>query len=308
MPLRSTARESLAKIMRWSGAPEVLRRTHRRGHAAILFYHDPKPQVLDAHLRYLRRHFRFTTLDTVVDAIQRRDWSGVPDGAAVLTLDDGHRGNYDLLPVFKAHGIRPTIYLCSQVVATNRRFWFQQPGWKPGVHAEPYKRMRSAARIDAMKREQGFELEREYPDGERQALSRAEIEAMAPSVDFQVHTRFHPILQQCAAEEAWEEIAESKRELEQLLGRECRHFSYPNGDYQEREVELARRAGFASARTVDLGWASLSSDPHRLKVFGISDDASIDKLALQLSGIPGYVQRLAQGQRGGKWPITPQAL
>ena len=307
MPLRSAAREGIAKVVRWSGAPAVLRRTHRRRHATILFYHDPKPAVMDAHLRHLRRHFHFTTLDTVVDAIQRRDCSDVPDGAAVLTLDDGHRGNFDLLPVFQRHGVTPTIYLCSQVVATRRRFWFQQPGWKPGVHAEPYKHMRSADRIDTLKRELGFELEGEYPEQERQALTRAEIDAMAPFVDFEVHTRFHPILQQCTAEEAWEEIAESKRELEQMLGRECRHFSYPNGDYTAREVELVRRAGFASARTVDLGWAKLSSDPYRLKVFGISDDASIDKLSMQLSGIPGYVQRAMQGQRGGLWPITPPA-
>ncbi|MCU0668678.1 MAG: polysaccharide deacetylase family protein, partial [Myxococcota bacterium] len=80
------------------------------------------------------------------------------------------------------------------------------------------------------------------------------------------------------------------------------------GDYRDREAEFARRAGFASARTVDLGWTHAGSDPYRLKSFGINDDASIDMLATQLSGIPGYVRRLMQGSRGGRWPaISPSA-
>ena len=300
---RSAARDGSAKMLRWTGAPEAVRRAHRRNHCAILLYHDPSPAVLDAHLSWLRTRFTFTTLDAVVDAIHAHDWSGVPEGALVVTLDDGHRRNYELLPVFRRHGVRPTIYLCTQVVGTRRRFWFQAPGVDP----QPYKGVANAARLDALKREHGFEPEREYPDGERQALSREEIEEMAPYVDFEIHTRFHPVLPQCSDEEAWREIAESKRELEDLLGRECRHFSYPNGDYFGREVEYARRAGFASARTVDLGWTHVASDPLRLKIFGVSDDASLDMLATQLSGIPGYLRRLLQGQRGGMWPVTPPA-
>jgi peptidoglycan/xylan/chitin deacetylase (PgdA/CDA1 family) len=301
MSLRSLAREAPAHLLRWSGAPWLLRRTHRRGCAAILLYHDPAPAILDAHFAWLRAHgFTFTTLDAVVDAIARRDVSALPDGALVVTLDDGHRGNHALLPVFRAHGVVPTIYLCTQVVATERRFWFQQPD----LDTQPYKRLRNAQRIEALRRDCGFEPERAYPPAERQALSAREIDEMAPFVDFEVHTRFHPVLTQCGDDEAFEEIAASKRELEARLGRACPHFSYPNGDYLAREVELARRAGFASARTIDLGWTRPDTDPFRLPCFGIADDASVPMLEAQLSGIPGYVRRRLQGQRGGRWPVT----
>jgi peptidoglycan/xylan/chitin deacetylase (PgdA/CDA1 family) len=292
----------LARAICATGAPALLRRAHRR-HATVLLYHDPSPAVMDAHLAWLLPRFTATTLDVVVDAIHARDWSRVPEGALVVTLDDGHRRNYDLLPVFRRHGVRPTIYLCSQVIGTDRRFWFQAPG----VNPDAFKHLSNAARLEALKARYEFEPERAAPAGERQALSLAEIEEMAPHVDFQVHTRFHPMLQQCTEAEAWEEVAGSKRELEALLGRECRHFSYPNGDYFDREVELVRRAGFASARTVDLGWTHAESDPYRLKIFGISDDVSVPMLASQLSGIPGYVRRLAQGRRGGMWPVIAPA-
>ncbi|RIL01575.1 MAG: polysaccharide deacetylase [Proteobacteria bacterium] len=302
MSLRSLAREAPAQMLRWSGAPWLLRRATRRN-AAILLYHDPSPAVMDAHLAWLRERYAFTTLDAVVDAIARGDASALPERALVVTLDDGHRGNHALLPVFRRHGVVPTIYLCTQVVGTARRFWFQQPG----RDVQPYKRLRNEERIAALARECGFAPERAYPPEERQALCDAEIAEMAPWVDFQPHTRFHPVLTQCSDDEAWREIAGSKRELEERLGRPCRHFSYPNGDYREREVEMARRAGYASARTIDLGWARAGGDLFRLPCFGIADDATIPMLVAQLSGIPGYVRRRLQGQRGGRWPVTQPA-
>jgi peptidoglycan/xylan/chitin deacetylase (PgdA/CDA1 family) len=301
--LRTLAREATAEALRLSGATALLRRAHRRGCATILFYHDPKPAVLDAHLTHLRRHFQFTTLDAIVRSVESSDFSALPDHALVVTFDDGHRGNYDLLPVFRRHGVVPTIYLVSQIVGTGRRFWFQLPG----SDSEPYKDLSNRERLQRLRRDTGFEQEREYPLRERQALSDAEIDEMAPHVDFQVHTRFHPILTQCSDEEAWEEIAASKRELEARLGRECRHFAYPNGDYGGRDRELARKAGFASARTIAPGWASAVSDPFALPCFGITDTASVRILRAQLSGIPTYIRSHTVGIRNpGPWqPATP---
>jgi peptidoglycan/xylan/chitin deacetylase (PgdA/CDA1 family) len=301
--LRTLAREATAEALRLSGAPALLRRAHRRGFATILFYHDPKPGVLDAHLAHLRRRFQFTTLDAIVRSVERDDFSALPDHALALTFDDGHRGNYELLPVFRRHGVVPTIYLVSQVVGTGRRFWFQLPG----SDSEPYKDLPNAERLARLARDTGYTPDREYPLGERQALTDAEIDEMAPYVDFQVHTRFHPILGRCSDEEAWEEIAGSKRELEERLGRECRHFSYPNGDFGSRDRALVRKAGFASARTTALGWTRPGTDPFELPCFGITDTSSVRVLDIQLSGIASYIRRRTVGiHNPGPWqPASP---
>lgn len=302
MSSRTIAREATAEILRLSGAPWLLRRRHRRGFAAILFYHDPQPAVLDAHLAWLRTRHTLVTLDEIVRALDAGDLEALPESSVALTFDDGHRGNYALLPVFRRHGVVPTIYLCSQIVGTGRRFWFQLPG----VDSEPYKALANRERVGALKRDVGFEPEREYALAERQALSDREIDEMAPFVDFQVHTRFHPVLPRCDADEAWEEIAVSKRELEERLGRACRHFSYPNGDFGPRDAELARRAGFASARTTELGWVGAGADPFRLPCFGITDTASVRVLGAQLSGIPSWVRRRTVGIRNpGPWQPSP---
>ena len=110
--------------------------------------------------------------------------------------------------------------------------------------------------------------------------------------DLGAHTRFHPILVTCDDEECWEEISLSRKELTPLVGREFDQFAYPNGDYSEREVGFVKQAGFASARTCDPGWNDAKTDRFRLKGIYIDDEASVDKFAVQLTGVPALARRL----------------
>ena len=51
----------------------------------------------------------------------------------------------------------------------------------------------------------------------------------------------------------------AKRIWKRFWGLKCSHFSYPNGDYTEREIEIVEAGGFRSARTTDLGWNTLET-------------------------------------------------
>jgi peptidoglycan/xylan/chitin deacetylase (PgdA/CDA1 family) len=99
-------------------------------------------------------------------------------------------------------------------------------------------------------------------------------------------------------------VARSREEVEDLVGRQCEHFSYPNGDYLERELDYVRKAGYRSAGSLDLGWNDVNTDPYRLRVQGITDDASVSMLSAQLSGVPTYLWRLTRGRWDGRWPTT----
>jgi hypothetical protein len=61
---------------------------------------------------------------TSVDARRTRDFSKLPPKALVVTLDDGHRSNSALKDVLERHNIPITIFLCSGLIGTHRRFWF----------------------------------------------------------------------------------------------------------------------------------------------------------------------------------------
>jgi peptidoglycan/xylan/chitin deacetylase (PgdA/CDA1 family) len=303
MGWKALVREGVARTVRGSGLPSAVRAVTRR-RVTIAFYHDPSPERFEAHVRYLDAHYRFTTLDAVVDALRDGDWSGIPERALVFTFDDGHRGNHRLLPVFRRYRIRPTIYLCSQIVGTQRGYWVNEP--MPGGRIQALKRVPDEERLRVLREATGYEPLAPRP-GPRQALSRDEILEMASDVDFGSHTRTHPILTQCSDERALEEIEGSRHDLEALLGRPCRHFCPPNGDWGEREVELARKAGYDSSRTTDVGWVGPGSDPYRLRVAALSDDVTVDVLAAQLSGLPRFVRNLSRGRLGAAEIQTPVA-
>jgi peptidoglycan/xylan/chitin deacetylase (PgdA/CDA1 family) len=294
--MASWLREAIAVGIRASGIPLLVRHAVARRKATILVYHDPSPEVLESHLRYLAPRYRFVTLDRLVDAIRTRDWSGMPPHSAVLTIDDGHRGNARLGPLFEKYGVRPTLYLVSRVVGTSRHFWFRHVG----EACYPLMPHANARRLALLRERFGFTLTSEYAPDERHALSAEEIAVLGRSMDFGSHTCFHPILTTCSDEECERELRDSKRDLEALVGRECRHFSYPNGDYSERELRMAREAGYLSARTVDVGWNDVDTDPYRLRIIGVSDDASLNVLAVQLSGFTMFLRYLCAGSLSGR--------
>jgi peptidoglycan/xylan/chitin deacetylase (PgdA/CDA1 family) len=63
------------------------------------------------------------------------------------------------------------------------------------------------------------------------------------------HTRTHRTLPNEPEEAVWSELAGSKRTLEDQLGAEVRHLSYPGGQFSRATVEAAAAAGYRCAYT-----------------------------------------------------------
>jgi peptidoglycan/xylan/chitin deacetylase (PgdA/CDA1 family) len=67
------------------------------------------------------------------------------------------------------------------------------------------------------------------------------------------HTLTHPHLTRLSAAQAREEIAASKKLLEDLFGVPIRHFCYPYGDWNPAVRDLVAAAGYDTACTADWG-------------------------------------------------------
>jgi peptidoglycan/xylan/chitin deacetylase (PgdA/CDA1 family) len=63
-------------------------------------------------------------------------------------------------------------------------------------------------------------------------------------VEIGSHTRTHPHLVRLSDAELQRELAQSKQELEDELGRPCPYVAYPYGDVDERVAAAARAAGY----------------------------------------------------------------
>lgn len=271
------------KILRFSGIALLWREMVQRGKVTFLLFHDMDVDDAERNFTYLKRHYNIIGLHDYLEAV--RGDKKLPKKAVVLTFDDGHVSNYKLLPIIEKLGVSVTVFLCSSIVGTNRHFWFRHSdAVKPNV--ESLKRLANAERLQELQM-MGFEQNKEYED--RQALSSREIEKMKPFVDFQSHTCYHPILPQCDDATACEEISASKKQLE-LFGLDIYALSYPNGDYSERDIKLAKGAGYQCGITVDSGYNMLHSDLFRLKRFSVNDAKSITELMVKASGIYALIK------------------
>lgn len=72
-----------------------------------------------------------------------------------------------------------------------------------------------------------------------------------PLVTIGAHTHTHPVLTRRAPWTAYREMKTSKRRIEEVIGREVRHFSYPYGRNNFLVRFLARLAGFQWAFTTE---------------------------------------------------------
>ncbi|RKU33134.1 polysaccharide deacetylase [Candidatus Poribacteria bacterium] len=286
--MRSFLKNLVASVVCLLGIPVFIREWVCQNRVAVLLYHDPKPAVFAKHIAFLSRHYTLISLDTLVAGIHRSDFSEIPPKSVVITIDDGHAGNFELLPIFKQYQICPTFYVCTQIINTHRHFWFKVDG-QSKAEKERLKRLSNAERLAHLKNTADFEPEKIYPD--RQALNMSEIKEMAAYVNFQPHTQFHSILPRCTETECKQEILGSKTDLEGIWGIECTHFSYPNGDWSEREVEVVKAGGFRSARTTEIGWNTLDTSPYQLKAVPITDTAGLTLFRAELTTIPQRISR-----------------
>ena len=133
-----------------------------------------------------------------------------------ITFDDGYRDNYTLAyPLLKQHGIPFTVYVTTSFIDN------QQPMWW-------------------------------YPN-EQLGLSSDELKQLDadPLCTIGAHTVSHPKLDTLTREQQYQEIAESKQALEDILGHEVRHFSFPHGAYNEETLDICHELGF---QTVVKAW------------------------------------------------------
>lgn len=298
MKAKTILKEIAARAMLLSAIPLFIRLTAARRGCGILIYHNPKPEALDRHLHYLKRHYSFIPLSALCDAIGSGDDSALLGGKLVLTIDDGHAGNARLIPIFRKHGIRPTIYVCSSVVGTEQVFWWQHKA----ARALGLNRLKNLPNAERLRLLEPYVPLKDPEQKSRTALSREEIAALAAVADVQSHTRSHPILTQCDDAARGAEIAGSKGEVETFTGKPCVDFAYPNGNYGAREVAVLKEAGFRSARTCDLGWNDKATDPFKLRGIPIADDASVSWLAVQVTGLSTFLKYALGGGWRGRMP------
>jgi peptidoglycan/xylan/chitin deacetylase (PgdA/CDA1 family) len=72
-------------------------------------------------------------------------------------------------------------------------------------------------------------------------LKKAQITEMGDLIDFESHTLSHPYLTQLNNKEAAHELSESKKQIEEITGKQVNVLAYPIGDFDRRIIEIASK-------------------------------------------------------------------
>lgn len=101
--------------------------------------------------------------------------------------------------------------------------------------------------------------DREFPQSE--LLTDEQVKDLSAHFEIGAHTMTHPRLSQVDINLAREEIVESKKYLEDIVGKPIVSFCYPGGMYRKEHETLVRDAGMQRARTTRRFSLRLGSDP-----------------------------------------------
>jgi peptidoglycan/xylan/chitin deacetylase (PgdA/CDA1 family) len=268
------------KLLRYSGLPFLSREIFQRNKVSILLFHDISNNTALQTFKYLTHNYNILDLNDFIEASEKKDFSKIPKKALIITFDDAHIRNYEMLPAIKKFKIPITIFLCASIINTNRHFWFKLKNKSISTSELKYKSNKN--KLDLLSKV-GFQQEKEFNNA--QALQKVQIEEMKRYINMQSHTLFHPILPKCDDDEAKEEIFKSKQILEKEYGLNINAISYPNGDYSDRDIQLSKDAGYKCGITVDFGFNTLHTDIFRLKRLSVNDTNNIDELIVKASGV-----------------------
>jgi peptidoglycan/xylan/chitin deacetylase (PgdA/CDA1 family) len=189
------------------------------------------PRQFAAQMRLLRaKGYRACGIEDFVA------WLGgqgpLPQGAFVLTFDDGFLGVYEhARPVLAELGWPATVFLVSQLLG-KRDVW----------------------------------TETENPGQTQPLLARHHIEQMArEGFSFHSHTRRHADLPTLDDGGLVDELAGARADLQDLLGHSVPYIAYPYGRYDDRVRNATIAAGYTAAFTVQPGFNRPGLDPYRVR-------------------------------------------
>ena len=198
-------------------------------------------------LQYLKDH-GYTPIHFVDLKRAEENTAPLPKNPVLITFDDGYANNYELaFPHLKEMNMKGNIFLVYETIETYN-VW-HNPETEASLNM----------------------------------LTWAQVEEMQNSgiIEFGSHTMKHRCLTKIPAEDARWELNESKKKLEEKLGREMVGFAYPYGAgaYDATVRRLAREAGYRYDFGIKQGISPLPWNPDsgplkRLLIRG--DDTMLD--------------------------------
>ncbi|MEO6456993.1 MAG: polysaccharide deacetylase family protein [Chloroflexia bacterium] len=227
---------------------------------SVLTYHSVEPAGTNPHDRYTVSSKRFTLQMALIKLLRYDvrslqelvdDWRKghlPPPRSVAITFDDGYTNNKtDAWSILRRFGYPATLFFVTGLAGKSSL-------WDKGIGKGP----KSLLTWDEL-----VELDRNSFRIEAHSVSHPDLEKIGPeSLDF--------------------ELNESRRQLEEKLGRKVELFAYPYGHFNDAAREQAEAAGYKAAFSVRHGLNTLRTDRFALKRVSVAGDDNLITFALKV--------------------------
>ncbi len=219
-------------------------------HVLSIYFHNPSPILFTGIVHFLSvNKFRFISENELLILKSMRQ--KIDERMVFISFDDGWKGNLKLLPTIEKYQIPISIFVPVKPVVTGNYWWEYAPyivkEFDEITSVEDLKLMRNSQRIAYLNKVVSkHELKRSAID-----LSDLQFLHQHSLITIGSHTYHHPISVKCTEEELAFEYSDSKKTLEAWLSTEIKSFAYPNGDYDDRDLEFLKENNYKMAFTTN---------------------------------------------------------
>jgi len=221
----------------------------------ILMYHNisyekgsffVSPENFTKQMEYLKKN-GYEVITLDELAASIRNKKPLKHKKVVITFDDGYRDNFQYAyPVLKKLGFPATIFLITDFIG------------------------------------------KKFTGEGKEFMNWDEVMVMSKDkISFGAHTKTHLYLGLLIDEKAaLEEIAGSKKAIEEKIGMPVDYFCYPSGGFCQRAKELVAQAGYKGACTTNRGFVKFNRDVYEIKRIKVTNSDAVKPFSFpaKLSG------------------------
>ncbi|MDR3328069.1 MAG: polysaccharide deacetylase family protein [Prevotellaceae bacterium] len=230
-------------------------------------------------LKYKYLGYRFVSLDNIYEQISKKKSFG--SKFVTFTFDDGYSDNFELAyPIFKKYDCPFAIYVTTGFMDNRVCTWWyaldellckhkvlqlsdgtvyncRNIDEKNQTFEDIRARLFNTSSMELKKTFEEWFSAYDYPfeqQTKKLALSVEQILTLSQDnlCTIAAHTETHPRLSVLDYDRQYHEICGSKKYLEQIIGKEVVHFSYPFGDFNCNSVQILGLCGYKTS-TLNFG-------------------------------------------------------